>query len=123
MPQTTQLISTLKRSLKQHGKTYRDVAAHLALSEASVKRLFSEKNFTLHRLDEICALLDMELSDLVQQMRANDNSVVSALSIEQEREIADDLLLLLITVCVLQRWSVQEILDHYQIRCISSDLI
>ena len=116
MPQTTQLVSALKRSLKQHGKTYRDVATHLALSEASVKRLFSEKNFTLQRLDEICALLEIELSDLVQQMREADSSVLSTLSIEQEREIAGDLLLLLITVCVLQRWSMQEILEHYQIK-------
>ncbi len=115
MAQTTQLIASLKRALKLHGKTYRHVAEHLGLSEASVKRLFSEKSFTLQRLDEICALMEIELSDLVQQMREAGNSAITALTLEQEREIVSNLKLLLVAVCVLQRWTMEEILAHYHI--------
>ena len=43
MPQTTELMHTLKKLLKRHNKTYVDVATCLDLSEASVKRLFSEQ--------------------------------------------------------------------------------
>jgi len=115
MSQSSQLVATLKRTLKQHGKTYRDVAQHLELSEASVKRMFSEKSFTLQRLDHICELMEIELSDLVQQMRSSHQARLSSLTLEQEQEIASDLLLLLITVCVLQRWSMAEMLEYYQI--------
>jgi DNA-binding Xre family transcriptional regulator len=68
MAQTQQLIETLKKALKAHGKTYQDVAQHLELSEASVKRLFSEKSFSLQRLDQTCQMMDMEITDLVQMM-------------------------------------------------------
>ncbi len=46
MSQADSLIETLKRQLRAQGKTYADVAEWLALSEASVKRLFAEKHFS-----------------------------------------------------------------------------
>ncbi len=116
MAQTQQLIDTLKKALKSHGHTYADVATHLALSEASVKRLFSEKNFSLKRLEEVCQLMDMEISHLVQMMNERaDATAISALSFEQEQEIASDLELLLVTVCVLNHWTVEEIIEYYQL--------
>ena len=47
MAQVSALIATLKRQLKAHGKTYADLALALNLSEASIKRMFWEENFTL----------------------------------------------------------------------------
>ena len=47
MAQTSELIKTLKKALKAHGKTYADVSRQLGLSEASVKRLFSRENLSL----------------------------------------------------------------------------
>lgn len=114
MPQTLQLIDTLKKALKSQRKTYADVAQVLNLSETSVKRLFSEKNFSLQRLEQICQMLDMEISDLVQMMNERTRQL-EQISWEQEKEIANDLKLLLICVCVLNRWTMQEILDHYRI--------
>jgi transcriptional regulator with XRE-family HTH domain len=58
--QTSSLIKTLKKQLKAHGKTYADVSRGLGLSEASVKRLLSQKIFSLDRLDGICHLLGGE---------------------------------------------------------------
>lgn len=114
MPQSVQLIETLKSALKAQRKTYRDVAAALQLSEASVKRLFSEKNLSLKRLEQICRMLDLEISDLVQQMNA-DTQKLTRLTEQQEQEIADDLQLLLVTVCVLNRWTLPDMLQHYQL--------
>lgn len=113
MSQTVNLIHTLKRLLKQHGKTYADVAACLALSEASVKRLFSEQNLSLQRLDAICGLLEIEISDLVRTMQAEHNTSISELTHEQEKKIADNLDLLMITVYVLNRWSLKDITSRY----------
>ncbi len=115
MPQTQQLIETLKFALKAQKRTYADVANVLALSEASVKRLFAEKNLSLLRLEEICQMLDMEISDLVQLMNQRAQRI-EQLTQEQEAEIAGDRVLLLVTVCALNRWTLDEILDHFNIR-------
>lgn len=113
MAQTKLLIDTLKLTLKAHGKTYADISRHLNLSEASVKRLFSERSFSLLRLDEVCQLMNMEISDLVQLMNESNTVNLSGLSVDQEKEIANDLGLLLVTVCVLNRWTMQNIIDHF----------
>ncbi len=114
MAQTTPLIETLKKMLKAHGKTYTDVAETLGLSEASVKRLFSEKSFSLKRLDQVCQMMKMEITDLVQLMNEN-NQQLEELSEEQEKEIAGDKLLLFVTLCVLNRWKYEEIISRYDI--------
>jgi len=115
MAQTKLLIDTLKLSLKAHGKTYSDVSKYLNLSEASVKRLFSERSFSLQRLDEVCQMINMEITDLVQLMNENNTVHLSGLSEEQEKEIANDLDLLLVTVCVLNRWAMQDIIGYFRL--------
>ncbi len=114
MAQTKALLQTLKRALKAQGKTYVDVAETLELTEASVKRLFSEQSFSLSRIDQICQMLGMEISDLVKMMEEHSGKL-EHLSKDQEKEICKDLTLLLITVCVLNRWTMQEIIDFYHI--------
>lgn len=114
MSQTTPLIDTLKRELKAHGFTYADVAKVLDLSTASVKRLLSEQNLSLQRLDRICAMLDMEISDLVQKMNESARQT-DQLTEAQEQEIASDRVLLVVAVCVLNRWSMADVLRHFYI--------
>lgn len=114
MAQSAALVQTLKKQLKAHGKTYADVAAALDLSEASVKRLFSEQSFTLQRLEAISQLAGLELSELVQRM-AKDQQRLTQLDREQEKEIAEDIELLIIAVSVINGFSYQDIVDHYQI--------
>ncbi|MCU7904392.1 MAG: helix-turn-helix transcriptional regulator [Candidatus Thiodiazotropha sp. (ex Epidulcina cf. delphinae)] len=121
MTQTTQLIEALKKALKAHGLTYADTARMLNLSEASVKRLFSQKSFSLQRLDKICQMIDIEISDLVQMMNEDACAPISGLSLEQEKEIVADLELLLVAVCALNRWTLAEIIDYFaiaEVRCI-----
>jgi len=113
MSQHTLLIATLKQTLKSHGKTYDDVAQHLSLSEASVKRLFSEQSFTLQRLEDICHLLNIEISDLVQLMQEQYTIHLSELSVQQESDIANDVGLLLVTVCILNKWTKENIIEYF----------
>ena len=112
MAQTSAITAALKRALKQHGKRYADVAACLDISEASVKRLFAEESLSLKRLDRICSMLGIEISDLIVEM--NDRQKIHALSHEQERELASNLPLLLVANSALNRWSFHDILAHYQ---------
>src|SRR5210317_1128098 len=114
MAQTRELIKTLKSALKAHGKTYADVAVELGLTEASVKRLFSQQSFSLARLDQVCHLVDMEITDLVQLM-SEQQQRLQQLTIEQEQEITTDVTLALVTVCVLNRWTMEDILGYYHI--------
>lgn len=114
MAQTQELIKTLKTALKAQGKTYADVAVELGLSEASVKRLFSQQSFSLSRLDQVCHLLDMQISDLVQLMNEQQQRL-QQLSIEQEKEITADVTLTMVTVCVLNRWTMDDMLSYYNI--------
>lgn len=111
---THPLLTALKRSLKAHGKTYRDVAQALGLSQASIKRLLTSDQISIGRLEQICKLMDMDINDLCKQMEATSGSITQ-LSREQESEIANDLVLLLITVSVLNRWSMADITDFYRI--------
>ncbi|MEM7541594.1 MAG: helix-turn-helix transcriptional regulator [Pseudomonadota bacterium] len=114
MPQTTALLDALKIALKAHGKTYREVAEHLELSTASVKRMFSEQNMSLARLDAICALMEIEITDLVAEL-GRDKRSLQQLDETQEQEIASDLSLLLVTVSVLNGMAIEDIVGYFNI--------
>ena len=114
MSQTDSLLNTLKRQLRMQGKTYADVAQWLGLSEASVKRLFAERNITLARLECICEQLNLEFAELVQTMQTEERRL-QELTQAQEQSIADDPKLFLIAVCVINGYSFAEIHHQYQL--------
>jgi DNA-binding Xre family transcriptional regulator len=114
MAQTRELIKSLKAALKAQGKTYADVAVTLGLTEASVKRLFSQQSFSLNRLDQVCQMLDMEITDLVRLMNEQQQRL-QQLTVEQEKEITGEVTLTLVAVCVLNRWTMDDILSYYHI--------
>ncbi len=115
MAQIQALVQTLKKQLKAHGKTYTDVAHALELSEASVKRLFAEQNFTLQRLDSISQLIGLQISDLVQLMMQEQPELVE-LTEEQEKQIVSDPLLLMITANVINCLTYEDIINKYSIK-------
>lgn len=114
MPQVSALITTIKQELKASGKTYADVAHTLELSEASVKRLFSEHNFTLQRVESICGLIGIQFTELVQKMAQQQQSPTQ-LSLEQEKEVAADIVLLLVAVSIINGFSFEDLLTHYDV--------
>ncbi len=114
MSQTTLLLETLKQEIRRRGKTYADAALALGLSEASVKRLFSEKSFSLERLDILCQWLGMDIAELVQQMEYKQQQV-SQMSEEQEQELVSDLKLLITAHSLFNRWTFREIIETYRI--------
>lgn len=109
-----QLVATLKRELKARGLTYRDVAQALDLSEASVKRLFASERFTLQRLGQVTTLLGLSVGELCQQAAAS-LPELTTLTVEQEQQLVADPTLLLIAVCVLNRWTAPEIGATYSL--------
>ena len=114
MARTAALVDSLKRELRARNITYAAVAARLGMSEASVKRMFSRKAFTLARLDAICELAGMEFSDLARTLSSQD-AVISQLSYEQEKEFVDNHKLMLVALCTLNHWSFQQIVAVYDL--------
>jgi transcriptional regulator with XRE-family HTH domain len=108
------LIATVKRQLKAQGKSYRDVAHFLDLSEASVKRLFSSERFTVERLAKIGELLGFTLAELMQTA-ASSVPELDTLTSAQEAELVSDEKLLMVTVLALNHWSVIDMLNWYHI--------
>ena len=114
MTQKHALINTLKKTLKQHGLKYDDVANNLGLSLGAVKRFFAKQDFTINRLDQICAMMDLEISDLVIAMQAQQTQT-SQLTQTQEQELVADVKLLLTANLLMNAWTVSEILEVYNI--------
>ncbi|MDH5211717.1 MAG: helix-turn-helix transcriptional regulator, partial [Betaproteobacteria bacterium] len=89
MPLAHSIVDALKRCLRARGMTYAKLARELRLSEASVKRLFSRRTFTLSRLEEILRVLELDLAELARMTRSA-NSPEAQLSLEQETLLASD---------------------------------
>jgi transcriptional regulator with XRE-family HTH domain len=114
MARTAALVERLKRELRARNITYAAVAKHLAMSEASVKRMFSRKEFTLSRLDAICEAAGMEFSDLARGLAAQD-AVIEQLSYEQEKEFVENHRLMAVALATLNHWTFDEIVSFYDI--------
>lgn len=114
MAQSTALIDTLKRMLRAARITYADIAVHLDMSEANVKRLFATRSFTLQRLESILEMMHMELGDLFNQLEA-ERERINRLTREQEQELVADIRLLLVAVSVRNHLNFDEIIGRYRL--------
>jgi transcriptional regulator with XRE-family HTH domain len=114
MARTAALVDRLKRELRARNLTYAAVAKGLGMSEASVKRMFSRREFTLSRLDAICELAGMEFSDLARGLAAQD-AVISQLTYEQEKEFVENPRLMAVALSTLNHWSFEQIVAFYDI--------
>ena len=114
MKQSSALIDILKQALKSHHLTYADIARELSMSEANIKRLFASKRFTLERLEQVCHLMDMELSDLMV-LYEQTSERIKQLSYEQEKQLVEDTKFLLIAVSVRNRFSFDQLLEEYDL--------
>jgi transcriptional regulator with XRE-family HTH domain len=114
MAHSVALVEVLKKELKARGVTYAALADALRLSEATVKRMFSHRDFTLKRLDEICACAKIDFSELTRGL-ARDETLLSRLTAEQEKEIVADRKLFLVAVCALNHVTYEQILERYDL--------
>jgi len=108
-----ELVDALKRLLKAQGLTYAGLAVRIGVSEATVKRMFSRRAMSLGRLEQVCAALRVELSDLAEEARRG-RPPLDVLSAEQEQALVSDPALLLAMYLVLNRWSQAEVLARYR---------
>jgi transcriptional regulator with XRE-family HTH domain len=112
MSELNRLLDTIKRQLKLQGKTYRDVATALDLSEASVKRLLTSSTLGADRLVQIANFLGFTLAELAQEA-AVASARLRTLTPAQERELVADTRRLLVAVCALNHWTLADMLAVY----------
>lgn len=112
MSQVAALLGVVKKNLKARNLTYQDVANALELSEPSIKRMFSDGNISLTRLDQVCTLMDMDIADVVKALESEIRQTTE-ISIEHEEALCADPKLLVCAFLVTNGWKFNEILSHY----------
>ncbi len=114
MTQAVLLVDQLKRELKSRGITYAQLAKLIGMSEASVKRMFSQRNMTLDRVDEILAATGIEFAELTHHFD-REQQRLAKMTYKQEEQVINDPLLFLVAVCALNLMSAEEVLATYSI--------
>lgn len=114
MSQTLQVVTTLKHLLKSRGITYAMVASHLNRSVPAIKRQFAQQSFSIKTLESICDLLEMDLLELMQATDATQANL-HQLTEAQETDLVADPRRLLVAVCVLNHWTLEQIVSIYRI--------
>lgn len=117
----TRVFEALKMHLRARGLTYADVAHTLRVSQATVKRIFSERNCTLARLEQICDVLQIDIAELARTMPRG-SRLINRLSTAQEQELIADPKLFLVAVSAMNHMRIEEIVATYRIseaQCLS----
>lgn len=114
MSTTADLVTALKQELKTAHMTYADLALALGLAESSVKRMLSRGDMPLSRIDAICRALKLDFADLARRV-ADAQPLLAQLTQEQERAVVADKKLLLVAICVLSQWTLEQIVASYRL--------
>lgn len=114
MPMRSRFVDALKKSVRARGLTYRALARELGLSEASVKRMFSRATFTLSRIEQILAVLELELEEVARMSRGAANGPAE-LTLDQEAALAKDERLMSVFWLVQNDWRFHDILAAFAI--------
>ncbi|OFZ28323.1 MAG: hypothetical protein A2622_04265 [Bdellovibrionales bacterium RIFCSPHIGHO2_01_FULL_40_29] len=91
MSGTATLVTTLKSNLKSRGITYKALGLKWQLSEASVKRIMSEKDLTLERIEQACELMSISFSELIKLSPFDLETTDQTISPAHEMEFSKDL--------------------------------
>jgi DNA-binding Xre family transcriptional regulator len=114
MSTTADLVLALKRELKSARMSYADLAMALGLAESSVKRMLAKGDMPLSRIDAICRALKLDFADLARRV-ADAQPLLAQLTAEQERAVVADKKLLLVAICVLSQWTLEQMLASYRL--------
>ena len=114
MSTTADLVTALKKELKSAQMTYAQLAQALGMAESSVKRMLAKGDMPLSRVDAICRALKIDFADLARRV-ADTQPLLSQLTPEQERSVVADKKLLLMAICVLSQWTLEQITASYRL--------
>ena len=114
MSTTADLVTAIKKELKAAHMTYADLAVALGMAESSVKRMLAKGDMPLSRIDAMCRALKLDFADLARRV-ADTQPLLAELTQEQERAVVADKKLLLVAICVLSQWTLEQIVASYRL--------
>ena len=114
MSTTADLVAALKKELKTAQMTYADLAQQLGMAEASAKRMLAKGDMPLSRIDALCRALALDFADLARHV-ADNQPLLRELTPEQERAVVADKKLLLMAICVLSQWTLEQVTTAYRL--------
>jgi DNA-binding Xre family transcriptional regulator len=111
---TTDLVTAIKKELKAAQMTYADLALALNMAESSVKRMLAKGDMSFSRVDAICRTLKLDFAELARRV-ADAQPLLTEMTAEQERAVVADKKLLLVAICVLSQWTLEQITAQYRL--------
>ncbi|NCP82231.1 MAG: helix-turn-helix transcriptional regulator [Rhodoferax sp.] len=114
MSTTADLVNALKKELKAAQMTYADLAQNLGMAESSVKRMLAKGDMPLSRIDAICRALKLDFAELARRV-ADAQPMLREMTQEQESAVVADKKLLLVAICVLSQWTLEQITTAYRL--------
>lgn len=103
------LFEALKREMRKENRTYAQLAEHLDISEATIKRAFSKKTMTTERLCQTCDFLGISLKYLLGSAKF---SRTKKLNPDQEYFLAEHVQHFLFLYYLLNSWSIPDAADQ-----------
>lgn len=114
MSTTADLVLALKAELKAARMTYADLAHALGMAESSVKRMLARGEMPLSRVDAVCRALKLDFADLARRV-ADAQPLMAEMTQAQEQAVVADKKLLLVAICVLSQWTLEQITGEYRL--------
>ena len=114
MSTTADLVAALKKELKTAQMTYADLAQQLGMAESSVKRMLAKGDMPLSRIDAICRALKLDFAELARRV-ADAQPLLAELTQAQEKAVVADKKLLLVAICVLSQWTLEQMVASYRL--------
>ena len=114
MSSPEQVLDVLRAELRATGITYKGLAERIGVSESSVKRMFGQKDMALSRLAQICQVTGIAMEDVLRRA-ADARPQADALTLPQETSLVANPRLLLMAICCLGHWSLEQVIETYRL--------
>ena len=114
------VLRVLRTELRAVGMTYKVLAGRIGMSESSVKRMFGQHDMSLSRLALICKASGIAMEDVLRGA-ADITPHADTLTLVQEKSLVAHPRLLLVAICCLGHWSLEQVVETYaltQAECI-----
>jgi DNA-binding Xre family transcriptional regulator len=108
------VLEVLRAELRAAGITYKVLAERIGMSESSVKRMFGQKDMALSRLAQICKAGGVALDDVLRRA-ADSRPHADTLTLLQEKSLVANPRLLLVAICCLGHWSLEQVIETYRL--------
>ena len=108
------VLQVLRAQLRAASITYKALAERIGMSESSVKRMFGQKDMALSRLAQICTASGIALEDVLRGA-ADVQPHADTLTAAQERALIAKPRLLLVAICCLGHWTLEQVIETYDI--------